>query len=127
MAKRILAVLLAGTPVLMTGCISMLIADSGRDLNRYKSRAEVRSALGEPIAAGADGRHAFEDYRFRGKLRDRGSAQGAGTAGAMTLGLSEIFVVPPMLIALPGQMFETHEVRYYFAAGGEVERFEELQ
>lgn len=124
MRTRILAAFLCGLALSTTGCVSMLIANSGRNIDRYENRSEVHRALGKPSASGLEGAERFEDYRFRGKIADRNEAQGLGMAAGLTLGLSEVVFAPAMLVALPFELFEQHEVRYYFDEAGKVTRLE---
>ena len=122
MRIQIFAALFTGLALTMTGCASTLIAESGRRIDRYENRAEVRRALGKPRSAGWDGAERYEDYQFRGKIAERG--EGPGMMAGMTLGLSEFIFVPLMLANLPRQVFEQHEVRYYFDSAGKVTRHE---
>jgi hypothetical protein len=108
-----------------TGCVSATIAESGRNLSSYQTRVVVQKALGPPIATSYDTEHTFDDFRFQGKVREQGSAQGAMMVGAFTLGLSELIVLPTMLADLPRELRETHDVRYFYDEEAEVVRYEE--
>lgn|GEM_PF-2694331 len=87
----------------------------------------MHAALGTPIASGQDAEHVYEDFCFRGKVHDLGSAQGARMVSTLTLGLSEFIVVPIMLADLPRQLCETHDLRYYYDESWQVGRHEERE
>ncbi|MBT6157896.1 MAG: hypothetical protein HOK71_22450 [Planctomycetaceae bacterium] len=125
--RTIILMSAACVAVSSAGCVSAAIASSGRNLSGYERRADVHAALGIPIASGQDAEHVHEDFRFRGKVRDHGSAQGAGMVGAFTLGLSEFVVVPVMLADLPRHLCEIHDVRYFYDEAGQVVRHEERE
>jgi hypothetical protein len=86
---------------LSNGC-SMLIAQSGKDLNICATREEVRAELGEPCASGVEEGKRFEEYRSRWKISEAGS-YGCLTYGmgfAMTFGASELLLFPQALYLL---------------------------
>ena len=103
--RTIILMIAACAAVSSTGCISATIASSGRNLSRYEHRADVHAALGTPIASGQDAEHVYDDFQFRGKVHDLGSAQGAGMVGAFTLGLSEFIVVTAAVRKRPCYFF----------------------
>ena len=125
--RTIILTIAACVAVSSTGCVSAIIASSGRKLSRYEHRADVHAALGSPIASGHDTEFVYDDFCFRGKVSDPDEAQDLGMIGVHSLGLTEFIYVPRMLADLPRQLRETHDVRYFYDETGQVVRHEERE
>jgi hypothetical protein len=94
------------TATLLAGCVSAAIAQTGKQEIRFpRHRKQITEAYGEPILAGraipglnTKGTVRWEIYEYNGMMRDEEFANASGTAGAVTLGISEVISLPSVAL-----------------------------
>ena len=97
-----------------SGC-SALLAYSGTDLAKLKTKEQVCEQFGEPIASGIDkDGEFFEEFRSRRKFRDPMSCQMYAMSFGMTLGLSEVLAFPAELFLLGRGTLLGHDIRFTY-------------
>jgi hypothetical protein len=105
--------------LLQSGCSSM-IAVSGVDLAALKTQEEVRAKFGDPIDNGIGKDESFDTFRSRSKYRDPMGVSSDLMAFGMTLGLSELVMVPAELYKLARATLFGQDVRFTYNAAGQV-------
>ena len=103
--------------LLASGC-SCLIAQSGRDIMAMDNRDAVRHKLGSPIASGTEEGRCFDDFRYRGKVREPVAASGFYMADAMTWGLVEFIAFQIALHDACCRCFRGQDLRIYYDGTG---------
>lgn len=120
--------------VALTGCVSAVIAQTGKKELRFpRSREQIVSAYGEPVLSGIaipglSRRETvrWEIYEYRGLMRDDGFANSAATAGGVTLGVSEAISLPSVALNRVGSASTTHYFLAEYQRGGKVHPFSKL-
>lgn len=90
----------------LSGCVSAVIAKTGKQEIRFpRNKKQIVDAYGEPVLSGraisglsTKGTVHWEIYEYRGMMRDDGYANAAATAGAVTLGVSEVISLPSVAL-----------------------------
>src|SRR5262245_56857641 len=108
------ALLLLIALVPLSGGCSFLIARRGEDLRDLTTRQEVRQRLGEPVASGVNNGRPYEDFHFTGKLADSNRAYVEAVAGAFTLGISEVAMLPVEAFQPGNDVLNGHDVRFVY-------------
>lgn len=120
--------------VSVSGCLSAAIAQTGKKELKYpSSRKEIVKEYGPPILSGraisrisSVGAVRWEVYSYRGMMRDDDFSNSAGTAGAVTLGVSEAFSLPVVALNRAGSATARHLFLAEYRGGGEVRSFRRL-
>jgi YD repeat-containing protein len=120
MGKRIgLLLLIASLPA--TGGCSLMIARSGLDLDRFKTREQVQGCFGHPITTGTEEGKTFECYRTHRKISDEtGYKMNLGMGVAMTFGIGEVIAFPYELILVGRRTIVGQEVWFSYDEQGRV-------
>lgn len=135
--KSIPLALLTIIALLGSGCVSAYMTHyTGRKINLPEGtpRTEVIETLGEPeeitkeisTIYRKEFRHSkkkierLEIHRYRGKINtvDEGGAQ--ATVGAITLGISEVFMIPATAADIAERSFEKHKIYVFYDESDEV-------
>jgi hypothetical protein len=117
MAMRFPHVLFAALLVSSSGC-SMLIAASGKDVEKLTTREAVRQEFGQPTAT--DGSR-IDEYHTRRKLAEPDIALAGRNMGlAMTYGLAEFICFPCEVYQLGRHTLLGQDLRFTYDAHGSV-------
>jgi hypothetical protein len=103
-----------------TGC-SLLIAESGQNIDRLQNREEVVAALGKPTQVGEQDGKAFEEFETRRKIAERSiySAH-ISISIAHSMGLAEIVLCPYQLWMVSKRTLFGQQIRFIYNDQGEV-------
>jgi hypothetical protein len=102
-----------------TGC-SALIARTGQDIRRLKTRDEVCNSFGAPVARGDVEEGTFDEFRTRRKIAAPETAVLTALMGVATVGLSELFAFPQVAGGAVRAALVGQQVRFEYAADGTV-------
>lgn len=114
---RCLLLLAAMAVVPAFGC-SAFVAASGRRLETYGTRAEVRRAFGTPAVQGEG--PAYDEFKTHAKMSEVWKGEGLCIACVVTLGLSEVVALPEQLYYATRDWVGGHRVRFEYDADGKV-------
>ena len=117
-----------------SGCVSAVIAQSGKEELFYpRDREQIVSTYGAPISSGraksgtnTKGTATWEVFQYDGLMRDDDFANGAATAGAVTLGVSEVVSLPSVILNRAGSAATKHLFLAEYRPNGEVHRFRRI-
>jgi YD repeat-containing protein len=98
----------------------MLIAGSGKDLNKLTTRAEVQRDFGAPVASGSEEGKSYDEFRTRRKISDNGAAQALGTLSGMSFGLAEVVLFPMEVWRVSWQAVAGQTLRFTYDEEGNV-------
>jgi hypothetical protein len=112
-----------------TGCVSSAIDHySGKYRGMFKdstTREMFRAKLGPPIRSWEKGSraraeydvatdYAYDAFAVRGKIAKPGDGSGQATVNAVTLGTSEVIMVPLTIISVLGMSAERHTLVVFY-------------
>ena len=129
--NRISVLLFLGCTSLFTGCVSgVMTASTGKDLAfpPGTSRVDVISALGAPMERrtdiSAEARKRFshrhepvafaEIFEYKGKINYSDEGSGEAMIGALTLGASEIIMIPATAVSIVKRSRATNHIYVFF-------------
>ncbi len=110
---------MTATCLLSSGC-SVLIAQSGTDLQSLVTRDQVRAKLGKPAASGSQDGVNFDQFRTRRKFADEMEAASDGMGFAMTAGLLEFIAFPREVYLLAKRTIVGQDLRFEYDESGDV-------
>jgi len=102
-----------------SGC-SALIARTGQDIRQLKTRDEVRTSFGAPVASDDAFVGAFDEFRTRRKIAAPKTAVLVAHMGVATLGLFELFAFPSIAGETLRAAIVGQQIRFEYAADGAV-------
>src|SRR5438874_242748 len=105
---------------LLTGGCSSLIAYSGTDPDALNTKEVVHEKLGKPTQTVVAEDGFTETFHSRRKFRDQLGAREDFMCFGMTLGTSELFLVPLELYLLAKTMLVGHDLQVYYDSYGRV-------
>lgn len=120
---------IAGICVLLTGCVSSVIdrqSSKYRDLFQASTtRTMFRDKLGAPIQSWQVGStnfasyddkvaYAYDAFAVRGKIAKPGDGSGQATVNAISLGTSEVIMIPVTVIGAIGASSQEHTLVVYY-------------
>jgi YD repeat-containing protein len=97
----------------------MLIAGSGKDLNKLTTRAEVQRDFGTPVASGTEEGKPYDEFRTHRKISDNAAAQVYGM-GAVFFGLPEVVFFPMEVCRVSWQTIAGQTLRFTYDEQGNV-------
>jgi hypothetical protein len=116
---RTITALLLALSFLPAGC-SYRIAQCGANVQKLKTRDEVRQAFGEPSVTGDEDGETLEQFRTRRKIAEWDRAQATHMAVGTTNGLLELIFGPVEIGLLVQRKLVGQDLRFYYDANGSV-------
>jgi hypothetical protein len=119
---RLVCWLLLVSALFSSGC-AMMIATTGKDLTKLKTKNDLHAWLGEPEKAGVENGQEFEEFRTRWKIADRTTRYvGPGYAMGLviTCGTCDLVLVPYELYLIGQRTVLGQTIRVTYNQKGEV-------
>lgn len=125
---RAVVLVLIATAGLSAGC-SLMIARSGKDLDKVTTREQARAELGRLVESGEKDGRAYDLFHYHGKVRvdwAEGTAMGMGWAMmfGMTFGLVELVCLPQEMYKLARGLVIGQDIEVSYDQAGKVTGFQ---
>lgn len=101
------------------GC-STLIARSGKNVEIWKTRDQIRDVMGTPVTTGIEDGREFDDFVTHKKIAEDSRIYGLSVYFAMTCGFSEILTLPNEAYRAIRNMTVGTDLRFYYDANGRI-------
>ena len=111
--------LMAAAALAPAGC-SSLIVNSGQDLSKLTTRAQVHEAFGPPAAVEPTGEHTTEEFTTRRKIAEPYKNIYLAIGYVITLGLGELIWFPHQLYVAGRRSIVGQHLRFSYDSEGRV-------
>lgn len=99
---------------------STLIARSGKNVEIWETREQIREVLGTPMTTGIEEGREFDDFVTCKKIEEDSRIYGLSVSFAMTCGFSEFITFPNEAYRAIRNMIVGTDLRFYYDANGRI-------